>query len=327
MIRFAMIGCGGFSRRYHVPTLLADTGIKLVGIFDPLAGDAVKALAAQTGARLVARLEDMPDVDAVLVTTPHMLHAGHAMAALERGWAVLIDKPFVMARADAVRLIERAGTKKLANAVAFNRRLDVGCLRARDIVRAGGVGAVRFVQTIQLGYEKSGWFLDPALGGGGAYTGRGTHMADIVPWLIDSRPTHVRSRLRAGPPGRADLGGFVEIGFPGVECQISCIEEGWHMWDEIRIFGEDGMIELRRPLAMPTGWTMGWHSKRGAAREELAAAPNEGAITTEFLTSLRTGAKVSCSFAEALLSVEIVEAAFASAANGSASIAIGQAMP
>jgi predicted dehydrogenase len=99
------------------------------------------------------------------------------------------------------------------------------------------------------------------------------------------------------------------------------------MWDEIRIFGEDGMIELRRPLAMPTGWTMGWHSKRGATREELAAVPNEGAITTEFLTSLRTGAQVSCSFAQALLSVEIVEAAVASAANDSASIAIGQAMP
>jgi hypothetical protein len=45
------------------------------------------------------------------------------------------------------------------------------------------------------------------------------------------------------------------------------------------------------------------------------------------LTSLRTGAQVSCSFAQALLSVEIVEAAFASAANDSASIAIGQAMP
>lgn len=322
MIRFAMIGCGGFSRRYHVPTLLADTGVKLVGIFDPLAGDAVKALAAQTGAKIVAHLDDLPETDAALVTTPHMLHAGHAAAALERGWAVLVDKPFVMASADARHLIARADAKKRVNAVAFNRRLDAGCLRAREIVRAGGIGAVRFVQTIQLGYEKSGWFLDPALGGGGAYTGRGTHMADIVPWLIDSRPTHVRSRLRAGPPGRADLGGFIEIGFPGVEGQISCIEEGWHMWDEIRIFGEDGLIELRRPLAMPTGWTMAWHSKRGAAREELAAVPNEGAITAEFLAALRSGSAVSCSFAQALLSVELVEAAFASAANGSATVAI-----
>jgi predicted dehydrogenase len=94
------------------------------------------------------------------------------------------------------------------------------------------------------------------------------------------------------------------------------------MWDEIRIFGEDGMIELRRPLAMPTGWHLVWQSRRGAAREELAAAPNEGLITTEFLSALRSGTPVSCTFADALLSVQIIEAAFESAAAGSKTIAI-----
>jgi predicted dehydrogenase len=241
---------------------------------------------------------------------------------MARGWATLVDKPFVMKTADARRLVAAATQRKLLNAVAFNRRLDAGCRRAREIIRSGGIGAVRYVQTVQLGYEKAGWFLDPALGGGGAYTGRGTHMADIVPWLIDSRPTQVRSRLRPGPTGRADLGGFIEIAFPGIECQLACIEEGWHMWDEIRIFGEDGMIELRRPLAMPTGWHLVWQSRRGAAREELAAAPNEGLITTEFLSALRSGTPVSCTFADALLSVQIIEAAFESAAAGSKTIAI-----
>ncbi len=320
--RFAMIGCGGFSRRYHVPTLLADVGVKLVGIFDPIPAPAVMELAGKTGAKLVKNLDDLPDADAVLITTPHTLHAGHGDYALSRGWATLVDKPFVMKSEDARRLIATAASKKLLNAVAFNRRLDAGCRRAREIIRSGGIGAVRFVQTIQLGYEKAGWFLDPALGGGGAYTGRGTHMADIVPWLIDSRPTQVRSRLRAGPEGRADLGGFIEIAFPGVECQISCIEEGWHMWDEVRIFGEDGMIELRRPLNMPTGWHMVWQSKRGVAREELAAGPNEGMITSEFLAAIRTGSPVSCNFSDALTSVQIVEGAFESAASGSKTISI-----
>lgn len=320
--RFAMIGCGGFSRRYHVPTLLADKDVKLVAIFDPHAAQPVRDLANATGAKLVLRLDDMPDADAVLVTTPHMLHASHADHALARGWATLVDKPFVMTSADARRLIDTAAKKKLLNAVAFNRRLDAGCLRAREIIRSGGIGAVRFVQTIQLGYEKAGWFLDPALGGGGAYTGRGTHMADIVPWLIESIPSNVRSRIRPGPIGRADLGGFIEIAFPGIECQMSCIEEGWHMWDEIRIFGEEGLIELRRPLAMPTGWTLSWQSQRGDVREQRTAVPNEGLITSEFLGALRGAKKVSCTFADALLSVRIIEAAFASASAGGRDVAL-----
>jgi UDP-N-acetylglucosamine 3-dehydrogenase len=323
MTRFAMIGCGGFSRRYHVPTLLADKELSLAGIFDPFATEPVQEIARATGARLVAKLEDLPEVEAVLVTTPHMLHAQHVEYALSRGWKTLVDKPFVMKTTDARRLIATAADRRLLNAVAFNRRLDDGCLRAREIVRAGGIGAVRLVQTVQLGYERAGWFLDPALGGGGAYTGRATHMADIVPWLIEKRPTRVRSRLRPGPPGRVDRGGIIDLEFPDMECQFVCIDQGWHMWDEIRIFGEDGMIELRRPLDLPTGWAMQWQSRRGRVREELGADAGAGRITSEFLNAARTGAPVSCTFADALLSVAIVEAAFASGAADGASVAIG----
>ena len=48
-------------------------------------------------------------------------------------------------------------------------------------------------------------------GGGGAYTGRATHMADIVPWLIDRRPSRVRARIRGGTKTRIDSGGFIEL--------------------------------------------------------------------------------------------------------------------
>ena len=323
MLRFAMIGCGGFARRYHVPTLLADPQLKLAAIFDPFPAPPVAEIAARTGARVVARLDDLPDADACLVTTPHTLHAAHVGHALARGWATLVDKPFVMKTDEAEKLIAEAAARKLVNAVAFNRRLDAGCVRAREIVRAGGIGAVRLVQTVQLGYERAGWFLDPALGGGGAYTGRATHMADIVPWLIDKRPERLRSRLRPGPAGKVDRGGIIDIEFPGAECQIACIDDGWHMWDEVRIFGEDGMIELRRPLDMPTGWGLSWQSKRGRLREEMAPAANEGQITTQFLAAARGGSDVACRFADALLSVRIVEAAFASAAAGGRAVELG----
>ena len=35
---------------------------------------------------------------------------------------------------------------------------------------------------------------------------------------------------------------------------MTCIEEGWHMWDECRIFGDDGLVELGRPLTASIGW-------------------------------------------------------------------------
>ena len=154
-----------------------------------------------------------------------------------------------------------------------------GCLRAREIVRDGGIGEVRYVQTVQLGYERAGWFLVPELGGGGPYTGRASHMADFVPWLLGRTPTRLRSRLRVSSPTRSDHGGFIELQFDELECQMTCIEEGLHMWDEVRIFGDDGLIELRRPLTMPIGWTMTWLSGRGQPRRERRRRSHPGDAT------------------------------------------------
>lgn len=49
--------------------------------------------------------------------------------------------------------------------------------------------------------------------------------------------------------------------FEGLECHMTCLEEGLDMWDEVRIFGEEGLVELRRPLGQPIGWALAWHDK------------------------------------------------------------------
>lgn len=315
-ISVIMIGCGKFSRYYHVPILEADAAVTFAGIFDPMPSEEVRALARRTGAPLVGAVADLPKPASktmAIVTTPHALHAAHVAAALERNWHVLCDKPFVMRTSEARNLAAEAERRGLLNAVAFNRRFDRGCLRARDVIRAAGIGAVRYIHTVQLGYESKGWFLVPELGGGGPFTGRATHMADIVPWLIERGPTHVRARVRGGSSRRVDRGGFIDVMFGDIECQMTCVEEGWHMWDEIRIFGDEGLIELRRPLKQPIGWDLAVMSRRGDAVETLAGDPSPGAATANFLDALRGRAHVACSFANAAISTSIVERAFDSA--------------
>jgi hypothetical protein len=59
-ITVIMIGCGKFSRYYHVPILEADTAVTLAGIFDPSPSTEVRELAQRTGAALVGTIEDLP---------------------------------------------------------------------------------------------------------------------------------------------------------------------------------------------------------------------------------------------------------------------------
>jgi predicted dehydrogenase len=316
-VQFA--GCGAFAHRYHVPAILADASLRVGAIYDPTPGDATRALAERYAAPIVPRIEALPapaGAAFAIVTTPHALHAAHVDAVLDRGLHALVDKPFVMHAADARRLAARAASLGLVNGVAYNRRFDRACLRARDVLQGGGIGEVRFVQTVQLGYERAGWFLVPELGGGGPYTGRASHMADLVPWLIGRTPTRLRSRLREGSPTRSDYGGFIELQFDGLECQMTCIEEGWHMWDEVRLFGDDGLVELRRPLSMPIGWTMSWRRGRDETVETLDADPHPGDATRNFVAAMRGQGNVACTFADAVQSVAIVERAFESARRG-----------
>lgn len=315
-ISVIMMGCGRFSRYYHVPVLEADAGVAFAGIFDPTPSEEVRELVRRTGAALVGAIEDLPKPAGrtmAIVTTPHALHAAHVAMALERNWHVLCDKPFVMKASEARSLAAAAERRGLVNAVAFNRRFDRGCLRAREAIRAGRIGAVRYIQTVQLGYEGKGWFLVPELGGGGPFTGRATHMADIVPWLIERDPTQVRARVRGGSRQRVDRGGFIDLMFGDLECHMTCVEEGWHMWDEIRIFGDDGLLELRRPLERPIGWDLAVMTRRGDAVETLAGDPDPGAATRNFLDAMLGRAPVACTFADAIVATGIVERAFESA--------------
>lgn len=318
-LAIALLGCGGFSRRYHVPALRADTRTRIAWICD-LAPDGLRALAAETGARLTTRIDDIlaPDAcDAVILSTPHALHAEHARRCIAAGKHLLVDKPFVMHEREATELAAAATARKLVGAVAFTRRFDPGSIRARELVAAGALGAVRYVEAVQLGYEKAGWFLDPELGGGGPFTGRGAHMADLLPWLLQRAPTQVRAITRPGPPGKADDGGFIELDFGELRCHLAClsgVSGGLHMWDEIRIYGEDGLIELKRPLDVPLGWQLTHWGRGRAPLETVTADATPGPATRDFVdTVLGQRPAPACSFADARTSVRVIERAFESA--------------
>lgn len=316
----AIIGCGTFARMYHVPILLADPRATLSWICDPSPNDEIRHLADQAGAILTGRLEELwreGACEAVVISSPHSLHVEHAREALAAGKHVLVDKPFVLRSAEARELAEAARARGLVAAVAFNRRFDPGCLRAREIIRTGGLGPVRHVETVQLGYPSHGWYLDPALGGGGPFVCRGAHLADLIPWLLDRRPGRVRAHVLPGDPQRVDQGGFIQIEFDGLACQMTVLAQGLYMWDEVRVFGDAGLIALRRPLDRPLGWEMTYAGPKGEGEETIPADEARGRATTNFLDALETGAAPACTFADAWLSVRVIEAAYQSAeANG-----------
>ncbi len=324
-MKLALIGCGAFAHLYHVPALQARSDLTLVGIADPAPSDATNELARRTGARLVHDVDALcreVDMDAVVISSPHALHGEHVETALRAGKHVLVDKPFVLASHDAARLAELARAQRCVGAVAFNRRLDPAYRQARTCLQQGLLGMIRHVDSTQLGYPRGGWVTeDPGLAGGGAFLGRGAHLADGVPWLLAREARTIRAWVK--PPSRAgtvDRGGYWDVDVGGTTWRATILADGPDLYDELRVFGEQGWLSLRRPSTLaawppPTGLSglPGWELSTNAGT--CAPGPPAESALADFVASIVDGREPACSFDEAVRSVRLVEAAYVSAAS------------
>jgi scyllo-inositol 2-dehydrogenase (NADP+) len=180
----ALIGCGGFAQLYHVPALLSDSRVELVFVCDPAPTQAILDITTRAKAIFTREVDVVwrGGCDAVIISTPHSLHAQQVREALAHKCHVLVDKPFVLTSGDASELADLARRSERVAAVAFNRRFDPACLRARELVN-GRIGQICLVETVQLGYPSGGWMSDnPALAGGGPVRSCPNH------WRLSKRP-------------------------------------------------------------------------------------------------------------------------------------------
>src|SRR5699024_8077066 len=126
-------------------------------------------------------------VEVVALATPSALHATQALAALDAGKHVVVEKPLAMTAADADRVVERAEQQGLQVAVMAQRRLEPELAAVKEALEAGRLGAVR------LAITHVNWWRDPSYyeaaawrgeaGNGGSLLNQGVHNVDLLTWL------------------------------------------------------------------------------------------------------------------------------------------------
>lgn len=128
------------------------------------------------------------DVDAVVVTVPNAYHEDAAVAALEAGLDVLLEKPVAHDLPSARRVAAAARDAEGFCATGFVLRYypEVEELLAR--ATNGEFGAISHVEARYLRRDhvpESGWFIDPDLAGGGALVDVGVHVLDLALAVLD----------------------------------------------------------------------------------------------------------------------------------------------
>ena len=202
-----------------------------------------------------------PEVDAVALLLPHQIHHETAMAALEAGKHVCVEKPITVTAREAEDLIEAAAERDLTLAVAENTRYVRAYVEADRMIRDGAVGDVRLVRGFiadqildewaDTSDETQAWKREP--GGCGAIMDCAPHMFDLLTWYFGD-VAELQAFARGWVPevdldNHSVVAGKMAAG-PFFSIELASLTE-YPRGERVEIFGSDGTLIIDQVLDPP----------------------------------------------------------------------------
>ncbi len=182
-MRFALVGAGAIAA-LRKGAIEAAPGAQLGGVFDIDASKAVVLAGDAPVFATLAALTSSPAIDAVIVSTPPDTHAEIAVAAMNAGKHVLVEKPMANSLASCRTMLETSRELNRVLTVGFNHRYFPAVKALRHAVTSGEIGKLSYVRGFAghtgLSEFKSAWMYSKDVMGGGALFDNGIHMIDLV---------------------------------------------------------------------------------------------------------------------------------------------------
>ena len=260
-VRVGIVGAGRMGRT-HIDALLDVAMGEAVAVTNsaPRPGNA-PALAQEYGIDYEEGVEALVargDIHAVVVTSPHALHAAHAIMAFERGKHVLLKKPMELTLAKCDAIIEAAESAGRGLMIAQSHRYWEGDALAKRLLDEGAIGKLIMCRDALAtpGYRRhdpqKAWVSDLEMYGPGGLMAWGIHDIDRLRWWFDSEAEMVFAQsfsLRTEIPG--DLtSNMVAITFQNGGCAHLWYSEalpqpGWNGFAcGAQLVGEEGLMDV-----------------------------------------------------------------------------------
>jgi myo-inositol 2-dehydrogenase / D-chiro-inositol 1-dehydrogenase len=247
-MRFGLAGYGAWGR-FHGRSIAKLTDARLTAIATPGDASAATAQADYPAAKVHRDWRDLvadPAIDAIAVATPNHLHADIAVAALDAGKHVLLEKPMANSLADCDRVVAAAARSKAVLTVGFECRLSSQWGRIKSLITEGAIGKPRHVHVALFRHPyrpgAGGWRHDNARVGSWILE-EPVHFFDLIFWyLADAgRPVSITA-LGAGDAGMAPVISVL-MRFPdGSTAAINQILSGFGHLQTVEVTGDGGAI-------------------------------------------------------------------------------------
>jgi predicted dehydrogenase/threonine dehydrogenase-like Zn-dependent dehydrogenase len=199
LVRVAVIGAGGFAKGMHLPNLQKLPHLYHLQAVVSRTGHNAVATAKQFGANYATtdyqQVLQNPEVDAVIITTRHNLHASMTLEALQAGKHVLVEKPLALNQEELGKIeafYQRESQNKPILLTGFNRRFSHYSQRVYEIVQKRSNPMI-------LNYRMNAGYISldhwvHGEEGGGRNRGEACHIYDLFTYLTGSQVVNVDTR-------------------------------------------------------------------------------------------------------------------------------------
>jgi predicted dehydrogenase len=282
MLNVAVAGLGWWGKTI-LRTLRGNAKLRIVMAVDP--EPAAEATAREEGVAFARDLDAAlanADVAAVILCTPHTLHAEQILRAAAAGKHVFCEKPLCLTRADAARAIQACREAGVALGIGHERRFEPPILELRRLVESGELGTLlqieaNFSQDKFLALPPDNWRLSAKEAPAGPMTATGIHLLDLSVSFL-GQPERVLASVRQLGSNLVNgdtLAALVQFR-SGAHAMISAIL-ATPFDGRFAIYGSQGWAEVRdlaHPEA-PEGWrlTKTLRGARPVTTEYPPAAP------------------------------------------------------
>jgi predicted dehydrogenase/NADPH:quinone reductase-like Zn-dependent oxidoreductase len=234
-IGVGVLGAGSFAQNTLLPALKAISGVSFIGVCNAT-GPRSKTAAEKFGFAYCSNSESEllqdPKIKAVLIATPHHLHAAQSLAALRAGKAVFCEKPLCLNEKDLAALVVAVSTFASTEdnppllMVGFNRRFAPMAVQMKKFL-AEIHEPLAIHYRVNAGYIPANHWVNDIEQGGGRILGEVCHFVDFLCFLAGACPTEVQAQS-VGNPGQYSMDNVVaSLKFPnGTLGTISYLANG-----------------------------------------------------------------------------------------------------
>jgi predicted dehydrogenase len=329
-LKVGIAGYGLAGRFFHAP-LLKGCGFEVIGVLTTSEERTAHALLDFPGTKVVGSISELVelDLDLLVVASANLVHLEHAMAGINSGIPVVIDKPMGRTAAEVQQIISLAQSKNVAVTTFFNRRWDSDALTIKKVIESKVLGEVHRLDSrferFRPELNPNSWreSMSAAQGGG--------QLLDLQPHLISTaidwfgRAKLVTASVRSLRSDTDDDSVLVLQHESGVDSYLSASALVGAPGPRIRILGTKGALvindldpqeSLLRDGKFPENgtWTISTTSEafihRGDEIEKIESVPgNYGHFYKQVEQAIVNDAPWPVSTSDALHVAEIIDQA------------------